>query len=373
MKTKLHTPNFAAFTLALTLLTPSAAWSAEGTTYIGGHFGTNFLTESQAKIDFGSGVVFDGEVDLKSGPEVGIVIGRRYGGWRLEGEIQQGYFKINQAELLGTTINSNAKGDYLTLMANVYRAIELTDKTALFVGAGIGWGRMSYPKVAFDPTCDCFPKAAKGGFAYQFRGGLQRQIGDSAQVFVQYNRLYLPHSSFTGAPSIAYPKRNFGVASLGLLYHFGRTVEAKQSPTPPTPAVEPAPEPAQETPPAAPAPATQPNEPLTFLVLFGTNKAEINSENVGSLENAVTAFTNRQDVKVSLIGGTDTQGSETYNVELSKRRIQAVQNYMLSRGVPSDAIVTRAVGEAQLRIQTVDNVSEPENRRVEIILGGARE
>jgi hypothetical protein len=55
---------------------------------------------------------------------------------------------------------------------------------------------------------------------------------------------------------------------------------------------------------------------------------------------------------------------------LSLRRANAVKNEMVRQGVPADAIAVVGKGETQLLVPTGDNVREPQNRRVEIVVGG---
>jgi outer membrane protein OmpA-like peptidoglycan-associated protein len=67
-------------------------------------------------------------------------------------------------------------------------------------------------------------------------------------------------------------------------------------------------------------------------------------------------------------GHTDSRGREAYNLELSRRRAEAVRAYLLSRGVDADQI--RAFGYGEHRPVTTNATAEGRaiNRRVEIIL-----
>ena len=44
---------------------------------------------------------------------------------------------------------------------------------------------------------------------------------------------------------------------------------------------------------------------------------------------------------------------------------------MVGKGVPGGAASATGVGETNLLVQTADGVREPQNRRVEIVFGGA--
>ena len=65
-------------------------------------------------------------------------------------------------------------------------------------------------------------------------------------------------------------------------------------------------------------------------------------------------------------GHADRSGSDAYNVELSRRRAEAVASLLASAGIPRASITTDARGEEQPRVPTADGVREPQNRRVEI-------
>ena len=85
--------------------------------------------------------------------------------------------------------------------------------------------------------------------------------------------------------------------------------------------------------------------------------------------------------EILAIGYTDPIGSERYNEDLSRRRAQAVQEYLVQKGVSQERIVTEGRGEqnlvtggdcSKLKGQKLIRCFEP-NRRVEIEVYGERE
>ena len=72
--------------------------------------------------------------------------------------------------------------------------------------------------------------------------------------------------------------------------------------------------------------------------------------------------------RIAVTGHTDTSGAPAYNMALSLRRANAVKDALVREGVPAAAIAVTGRGETQLLVQTGDNVKEPQNRRVEIVL-----
>ncbi|MGD8858922.1 MAG: OmpA family protein [Myxococcales bacterium] len=67
-------------------------------------------------------------------------------------------------------------------------------------------------------------------------------------------------------------------------------------------------------------------------------------------------------------GHTDSRGSRDYNMTLSQNRAQAVMNYLVSRGVPAEAITAVGVGPDRPIADNSTRQGRAENRRVEIIV-----
>ena len=72
--------------------------------------------------------------------------------------------------------------------------------------------------------------------------------------------------------------------------------------------------------------------------------------------------------RIAVTGHTDTSGAPAYNMALSLRRANAVKDALVREGIPASVIAVTGRGETQLLVQTGDNVKEPQNRRVEIVL-----
>jgi outer membrane protein OmpA-like peptidoglycan-associated protein len=76
----------------------------------------------------------------------------------------------------------------------------------------------------------------------------------------------------------------------------------------------------------------------------------------------------RQAVEVQVTGHTDTLGKESDNDRLSEERAQAIREMLIAQGLKSNFIRAVGRGERELLIPTPDNVREPRNRRVEVIV-----
>jgi len=69
--------------------------------------------------------------------------------------------------------------------------------------------------------------------------------------------------------------------------------------------------------------------------------------------------------KISLAGHTDAKGSEAYNYQLGLRRAETVQEYMVSKGIPSEDIVS-VESRGKLDMLSGVDVYSVEQRRVTI-------
>jgi outer membrane protein OmpA-like peptidoglycan-associated protein len=69
---------------------------------------------------------------------------------------------------------------------------------------------------------------------------------------------------------------------------------------------------------------------------------------------------------VHVVGHTDSDGSDSYNLDLSQRRADAVAGYLQRRGVPADRVRTEGRGEREPRATNATQAGKQLNRRVEI-------
>ena len=70
----------------------------------------------------------------------------------------------------------------------------------------------------------------------------------------------------------------------------------------------------------------------------------------------------------SSIGHTDTVGDTVDNDRLSAQRAERMKGHLVEIGIPAERIRVAGRGERESLISTPDNVDEPRNRRVEIIV-----
>jgi outer membrane protein OmpA-like peptidoglycan-associated protein len=108
-------------------------------------------------------------------------------------------------------------------------------------------------------------------------------------------------------------------------------------------------------------------------VLFDFDKAEIKPEAERTLDQVGTVIGQFPEGKVLIEGHTDSKGSPDINLELSKRRAEAVKDWLVKKkGVPESIITSRGSGETKPVAPDTnpDGSDNPQgrqqNRRVEI-------
>jgi outer membrane protein OmpA-like peptidoglycan-associated protein len=105
-------------------------------------------------------------------------------------------------------------------------------------------------------------------------------------------------------------------------------------------------------------------------VLFDTGKAELNSGAARKLDQLAQFLTEHPDRRVQIDGFTDSVGSDSYNLDLSQRRADAVRSALLSRGIASTRVSDQGYGKAFPVASNEDSGGRQLNRRVEIVIGG---
>jgi outer membrane protein OmpA-like peptidoglycan-associated protein len=76
----------------------------------------------------------------------------------------------------------------------------------------------------------------------------------------------------------------------------------------------------------------------------------------------------RQSEHISVVGHSDTLGDKAYNLSLSMRRAAAVKQRLVQEGIDEAHIDITSHGEENPLVKTADNVSNPKNRRVEVVI-----
>jgi OOP family OmpA-OmpF porin len=100
---------------------------------------------------------------------------------------------------------------------------------------------------------------------------------------------------------------------------------------------------------------------------FDFDRAVLRAEDKQRLDTAIAEMKNLpEDATIQVTGYTDSVGSEEYNRDLSMRRAQAAQEYLVSNGVDQKRIVISGMGESNPVASNDTADGRAMNRRVEV-------
>lgn len=105
---------------------------------------------------------------------------------------------------------------------------------------------------------------------------------------------------------------------------------------------------------------------LAAHVLFDYDSSELRSEGKTELDPLVQAMQQDPQMVATIVGHTDSQGSEEYNLGLSERRAQSVADYVMDGGIGSDRLTVQGLGESTPVATNDTSEGRQENRRVNI-------
>jgi outer membrane protein OmpA-like peptidoglycan-associated protein len=120
--------------------------------------------------------------------------------------------------------------------------------------------------------------------------------------------------------------------------------------------------------------ALRPPKPERFVLYFDVGSAALSEASQRTTAALFQAASQRPGADIMVIGHTDTIGSATSNDQLSQQRAEEMRTTLMQRQlfvlhqVPNERIEAVGRGEREPAVPTTDEVAEPRNRRVEILL-----
>lgn len=103
-------------------------------------------------------------------------------------------------------------------------------------------------------------------------------------------------------------------------------------------------------------------------ITFATDRSDIATDFYAVLDSVVLVLEEYNKTLVVVAGHTDSDGSESYNKNLSQLRAHAVSDYLASKGVDAVRLETVGFGESQPIASNDTAEGKQVNRRVEITL-----
>lgn len=112
---------------------------------------------------------------------------------------------------------------------------------------------------------------------------------------------------------------------------------------------------------------------LPAAITFAVNRSDLNNSVIHSLNEIVNVINQYPKTAVHVLGFTDSDGSDDYNLALSQRRAQSVANYLISRGVVAGRLVPNGYGKNYPIASNATAVGKAQNRRAEIYIRAIEE
>ncbi len=253
----------------------------------------------------------------------------------------------------------------VTFMGNLLYDVGVGTAFQPYVGGGVGLAITKWDDVR--GTGSPVFKDTSSKFQWQGIVGVTIPLRDRVDMYVDYRYANSLKNRFDSNPAGSRVSGHDDASHnvfLGLRYTFGKKDEPAAEPTPPPPPPPPPPAPA----PAAPPPPPAPPVPQNFLVFFDFDKSNLRDDAQKIVMEAAEHAKTSGKSSISVTGHTDTSGSTAYNMALSERRALAVKQALVAQGIAEGEIAVMHKGESMPLVATGDNVKEPQNRRVEIVM-----
>ena len=101
-------------------------------------------------------------------------------------------------------------------------------------------------------------------------------------------------------------------------------------------------------------------------LIFAISKADITEESYAELNDLSALMNDNLGMIIQLEGHTDIRGDPKLNMKLSQKRVAAVKQYLISKGVSKKRIKTKAFGSTRPLSRERNTEANKKNRRVEV-------
>ena len=107
---------------------------------------------------------------------------------------------------------------------------------------------------------------------------------------------------------------------------------------------------------------------VTNNIHFEVNSAEIIPRSYAEVKRFADMMQEHPDKSFEIVGHTDDQGADDYNLDLSKQRSESVKKALIEMGISADRLTTNGFGESQPLAENGTPEGRAKNRRVEFIV-----
>lgn len=108
-------------------------------------------------------------------------------------------------------------------------------------------------------------------------------------------------------------------------------------------------------------------------ILFAVNKSDLQADAKLELDKLSVVLLEKDKTDILVVGHTDSDGSDEYNLKLSEQRASSVRSYLVAKGVVVDRMTTSGKGEMDPVAPNDSSDGKQLNRRVEMIFTASDE
>jgi OOP family OmpA-OmpF porin len=232
---------------------------------------------------------------------------------------------------LNRTGNLSGQADISGIGLDVVATIPFTGNLSGLLRAGIGRNSVKQSFSDTSAIATGFGNRSSRDSKARFGIGVEYDFSDALALRAEWEQARLPANQITDL--------KVNLATVAVVYRFGRTA----APVPVVDASVPAPAPAP-----APTPVAQPvSVTLAASALFDFDEAVLTTEGRQELDGLVRQINGLSYEAVIVIGHTDRIGTREYNLGLSERRANAVRAYLVQGGIAANRITASGVANDQ--------------------------
>lgn len=103
-------------------------------------------------------------------------------------------------------------------------------------------------------------------------------------------------------------------------------------------------------------------------VFFDFDKFNLRDESFVELDRVVKMMSENPALEIEISAHTDSRGSDDYNLKLSDNRAKSVRDYILSKGIATNRVVSKGYGETKPVASNETDEGRQFNRRVEFTI-----
>ncbi len=103
-------------------------------------------------------------------------------------------------------------------------------------------------------------------------------------------------------------------------------------------------------------------------VTFASNQSGVNARSFATLDDVATVLNRYDQSIIDIVGHADSDGTDEYNLNLSRERAASVARYLVSRNVLADRLYVDGRGESAPIASNATAEGKAQNRRVEILI-----